>query len=60
VRPGDVNLGSLFRAMSYDRDNHYMQMVIEDQQINFQTIARSGAVIDRGAIAPRSMAASAR
>jgi len=60
VRPGDVNLGSPFRAMSYDRDNHYMQMVIEDQQINFQTIARSGAVIDRGAITPRSMAASAR
>ena len=60
VRPGDVNLGSPFRAMSYDRDNHYMQMVIEDQQINFQTIARSGAVIDRGAIAPRAMTASAR
>jgi predicted MPP superfamily phosphohydrolase len=60
VRPGDVNMGSPLRAMSYDRDNHYMQMVIEDQQINFQTIARSGAVIDRGAIAPRSMAASAR
>ena len=60
VRPGDVNLGSPFRAMSYDRDNHYMQMMIEDQQINFQTIARSGAVIDRGAIAPRAMTASAR
>jgi predicted MPP superfamily phosphohydrolase len=60
VRPGDVNLGSPFRAMSYDRDNHYMQMVIEDQQINFQTIARSGAVIDRGEITPRAMAASAR
>jgi predicted MPP superfamily phosphohydrolase len=60
VRPGDVNMGSPFRAMSYDRDNHYLQMVIEDQQINFQAIARSGAVIDRGAITPRSMAASAR
>jgi hypothetical protein len=46
--------------MSYDHDNSYLQMVIEDQQINFQTIARSGAVIDRGAIAPRSTTASAR
>jgi hypothetical protein len=46
--------------MSYDQDNHYLQMVIEDQQINFQTIARNGAVIDRGAITPRAMAASAR
>jgi 3',5'-cyclic AMP phosphodiesterase CpdA len=60
VRPGDVNMRSPFREMSYDRENHYLQMVIEDQQINFQTITRSGAVIDRGAITPRAMAASAR
>jgi calcineurin-like phosphoesterase family protein len=60
VRPGDVNLRSPFREMSYDKENHYLQMVIEDQQINFQTITRSGAVIDRGAITPRAMAASAR
>jgi predicted MPP superfamily phosphohydrolase len=60
VRPGDVNMRSPFRAMSYDQDNHYLQMVIEDQQINFQTIARSGAVIDRGTITPRAMVASAR
>jgi predicted MPP superfamily phosphohydrolase len=60
LRSGDVNLRSPFRAASYDRDNHYLQMVIEDQQINFQTIARSGAVIDRGAITPRAMTASAR
>jgi 3',5'-cyclic AMP phosphodiesterase CpdA len=60
VRPGDVNIRSPFREMSYDRDNHYMQMVIEDKQIGFQTITRSGAVIDRGAITPRAMTASAR
>jgi len=60
VRHNDTNTRSPFRAMSFDQDNHYLQMVIEDQQINFQTIARSGAVIDRGAIMPRAMAASAR
>jgi 3',5'-cyclic AMP phosphodiesterase CpdA len=60
VRPGDVDLRSPFRAMSYDRDNHYLQMVIEDQQIGFQTITRAGAVIDRGAITPRAMIATAR
>ena len=60
VRPGDVNMSSPFREMSYDRDNHYLQMVIEDQQINFQAISRSGAVIDRGAITPRARVASAR
>lgn len=60
VRPGDVDLRSPFRAASFDRDNHYMQMVIEDQQISFQTITRGGMVIDRGAITPRAMTASAR
>jgi predicted MPP superfamily phosphohydrolase len=60
VRPGDVNMRSPFREMSYDHDNSYLQMVIEDQQIDFQTIARNGAVMDRGAITPRAMAASAR
>jgi hypothetical protein len=59
VRPGDVDLKSPFRAMSFDRDNHYIQMVIEDRQIGFQTITRSGVVVDRGAITPRAMAASA-
>jgi hypothetical protein len=59
VRPGDVNLRSPFRDASFDRENHYMQMVIEDQQISFQAITRGGAVIDQGTIAPRAMAASA-
>jgi hypothetical protein len=60
LRQGDINLRSPFRAMSYDRDNHYMQMVIEDQQISFQTITRAGAVIDQGIISPRAMAVSVR
>jgi 3',5'-cyclic AMP phosphodiesterase CpdA len=60
VRSGDIDLRSPFRATSFDRDNHYMQMVIEDQQISFKTITRAGAVIDQGAIAPRAMAASVR
>ncbi len=60
VRRDDIDMRSPFRAMSFDEDNHYLQMVIEDQQISFQTITRGGAVIDRGAINPRAMAASAR
>src|SRR5215813_6201599 len=60
VRPGDVNMRSPLRAVSYDQDNHCLQMVIEDRQIGFQTITRSGAVIDRGAITPRAMVASVR
>jgi len=60
VRHNDINMRSPFRAMSFDHDNHYLQMEIEDQQISFQAITRSGSVIDRGTIAQRAMAATAR
>ncbi len=59
VRPGDVNIRSPFREASYDHDNHYLQMIIEDRQISFQAVARSGAVVDRGTIGQRAMTASA-
>jgi len=50
VRKGDIDMKSSFRAASYDEDNHFMQVEIDDQQISFQTIAKSGSVIDRGTI----------
>jgi 3',5'-cyclic AMP phosphodiesterase CpdA len=50
VRRGDVNLKSPFRETSYDEDNHFMQVEIDDRQIAFQAIAKSGAVVDRGTI----------
>lgn len=58
VRRNDINMRSPFRAMTFDQDNHYMQIEIEDQQINFQTISRTGSVIDRGAIKQNAMAVS--
>ena len=60
VRSGDIDMRSPFRAMSYDRDNHYMQMEIEDQQISFQTITRTGMVIDKGAIKQNALAVTGR
>jgi 3',5'-cyclic AMP phosphodiesterase CpdA len=59
VRKGDINMRSPFRAASFDEDNHYLQMEIEDQQISFQAITRSGSVIDKGAIKQRALAATA-
>jgi hypothetical protein len=44
--------------VSFDEDNHYLQMEIEDQQISFQAITRSGSVIDKGAIKQRALAAT--
>ena len=51
VRKGDVDLKSPIRAVSYDEDNHFMRVDIDDRQISFQAIAKSGTVIDSGVIA---------
>jgi 3',5'-cyclic AMP phosphodiesterase CpdA len=50
VRRGDIDLRSPFRAVSFDEDNHFMQVEIDERQISFQAVTRTGAVIDRGAI----------
>ncbi|MGE0129649.1 MAG: metallophosphoesterase [Blastocatellales bacterium] len=60
VRDGDIDMRSPFREVTFDRDNHYMQVEIDDQQINFRAISRSGAVIDSGTIRERALANSAR
>src|SRR5262245_6705517 len=50
VRHGDVDLRSPVRAASFDQDNHFMQIEVDERQISFQAIARSGTVIDSGSI----------
>jgi predicted MPP superfamily phosphohydrolase len=50
VRRGDIDPKSPFREVSFDEDNHYMQVEIDDRQLSFQAIARSGKVIDSGAV----------
>jgi len=60
VRSGDINLKSPFRAVSFDQDNHFMQVEIDDQQISFQAISETGEVIDSGAIKEGAMTASGR
>ena len=50
VRRGDVDLRSPFRAVSFDDDNHYMQVEIDDRQIGYQAVTRSGLVVDSGTI----------
>lgn len=50
VRKEGVDLKSPFREVTYDEDNHFMTVEIDDQQIAFQAIARSGKIIDSGTI----------
>jgi hypothetical protein len=50
TRRGDVNLQSDFRAVSFDEDNHFMVIEINDKAIEFQAISETGQVVDSGTI----------
>lgn len=45
-----VNLKSSVRALTYDDDNHFMVIEMDDREIRFQAIAETGQEIDGGAI----------
>ena len=50
VRSGDVDLKSSFREASFDEDNHFMLIEVDDRQVNFQAISETGSVVDSGSI----------
>jgi len=50
VRRGDVDRGSSIRADSFDDDNHFMVIEIEDSQTRFQAISGAGVVVDSGSL----------
>jgi 3',5'-cyclic AMP phosphodiesterase CpdA len=56
TRRGAVDLASSFRATSFDEDNHFMVIEIDDQEVGFKAISETGIVIDSGAIKqPRAL-----
>lgn len=50
IRRGDVDLGSRFRAASYDENSHFMLIEVDDKQVSFQAVSEAGAVVDNGLI----------
>jgi len=50
LRRGDIDLGSSFRAASFDEDNHFMVIEVDDKEVGFQAISKSGSVIDSGSV----------
>jgi hypothetical protein len=50
VRRGDVDLGSGIRETSFDEDNHFMLLEVDDKQVSFQAITETGTVVDSGSI----------
>jgi predicted MPP superfamily phosphohydrolase len=50
TRRGDVDLGSSIRAASFDEDNHFMLIELDEKQAGFQAISETGVVVDSGSI----------
>ena len=50
TRRGGVDLRSPCRAASYDEDNHFMLIEVDEEEIGFRAISETGAVIDSGTI----------
>jgi hypothetical protein len=43
-------MGSSIRAASFDEDNHFMLIEVDDKQVGFQAISEAGAVFDSGLV----------
>jgi 3',5'-cyclic AMP phosphodiesterase CpdA len=50
MRRGDIDLKSPLRATSYDEDNSFMLMEVDERQMNFKSINEKGVVVDSGVI----------
>ncbi|MEW6209274.1 MAG: metallophosphoesterase [Acidobacteriota bacterium] len=50
LRRGNVDMKSSTREASYDQDNHFMLIEIDDKQMAFQSISETGSVVDSGSI----------
>ena len=50
MRRGDINLKSELRASSYDEDNSFMVIEVDENEMSFKSISEKGEVVDSGII----------
>ena len=50
MRRGDIDMKSPLRAVSYDQDNSFMLIEVDESKINFKSISEKGDVVDSGII----------
>jgi 3',5'-cyclic AMP phosphodiesterase CpdA len=50
MRRGDIDMKSELRAASYDQDNSFMVIELDEDEMNFKSISEKGAVVDNGVI----------
>jgi len=50
MRRGDIDMKSPLRAASYDQDNSFMVVEIDENEMTFKAISEKGEVVDSGVI----------
>jgi len=50
MRRGDIDMKSPLRAASYDQDNSFMVVEIDEDEMTFKSISEKGEVVDSGVI----------
>jgi predicted MPP superfamily phosphohydrolase len=50
MRRGNIDLNSPLRAVSYDEDNSFMLIEVDERRMDFKTINEKGVIIDSGVI----------
>jgi hypothetical protein len=50
MRRGDIDMKSPIRAASYDKDNSFMIIEIDETEMAFKSISETGEVVDSGII----------
>jgi len=60
MRRGDINLKSPLRAASYDQDNSFMLIEVDEAEMSFKSISEKGDVVDSGVIKQKMLAVAAR
>ena len=54
MRRGGIDMKSPLRAASYDQDNSFMLIEIDETEMSFKSISEKGDVVDSGVITQRS------
>lgn len=50
MRRGDIDMKSPLRASSYDRDNSFMVVEVDEAEMSFKSISETGEIVDSGVI----------
>lgn len=50
MRRGDIDMKSPLRAASYDQDNSFMLIEVDETEMGFKSISETGEVVDSGVI----------